>query len=91
MVGGRGHGGDGTAAVAGGTVDGVAPGSYDGTNRRLPPPMTGQHRSPAPESGRRSQDLWVPNLAITADVSRGRSNLASVPRAGNISTDTRAG
>jgi hypothetical protein len=53
--------------------------------------MTGQHRSPAPESGRRSQDLWVPNLAITADVSRGRSNLASVPRAGNISTDTRAG
>ena len=53
--------------------------------------MTGQHRSPAPESGRRPQDLRVPNLAITADVSRGRSNLASVPRAGNISTDTRAG
>jgi hypothetical protein len=53
--------------------------------------MTGQHRSPAPESGRRPETLRVPNLAITADVSRGRSNLASVPRAGNISTDTRAG
>jgi hypothetical protein len=53
--------------------------------------MTGQHRSPAPESGRRAEDLWVPDLANTADVSRGRSNLASVPRAGNISTDTRAG
>jgi hypothetical protein len=53
--------------------------------------MTGQHRSPAPESGRRPETLWVPSLALTADVSRGRSNLASVPRAGNISTDTRAG
>ena len=53
--------------------------------------MTGQHRSPAPESGRKRVTLWVPNLATTADVSRGRSNLASVPRAGNISTDTRAG
>lgn len=53
--------------------------------------MTGQHRSPAPESGRRLAALWVPSLAITADVSRGASNLASVPRAGNISTETRAG
>jgi len=53
--------------------------------------MTGQHRSPAPESGRRRATLWVANLASTADVSRGRSNLAFVPRAGNISTDTRAG
>jgi len=33
----------------------------------------------------------VPNLAQTADVSRGASNLATVPRAGNISRDTRAG
>lgn len=53
--------------------------------------MTGQHRPPAFDPGRRRGTLVVPNLAITADVSRGRSNLASVPRAGNISTDTRAG
>jgi hypothetical protein len=30
-------------------------------------------------------------LPQTADGSRGMSNLATVPRAGNISTDTRAG
>ena len=53
--------------------------------------MTGQLRSPAPESVRRRVTLRVPSLAITADVSRGCSNLATVPRAGNISTDTRAG
>ena len=53
--------------------------------------MTGQHRSPAFGSGRRPVAITVPSLAITADVSRGCSNLASVPRAGNISTDTRAG
>lgn len=53
--------------------------------------MTGQFRTPAPESGRRRATITVPSLANTADVSRGRSNLASVPRAGNISTDTRAG
>lgn len=33
----------------------------------------------------------VPDLAKTADLSRGTSNLALVPRAGNVSTDTRAG
>ncbi len=33
----------------------------------------------------------VPNLASTADASRGTSNLATVPRAGNLSSDTRAG
>lgn len=32
-----------------------------------------------------------PPLPITADQSRGASNLATVPFAGNISTDTRAG
>lgn len=31
------------------------------------------------------------SLALTADGSRGTSNLATVPRAGNISSDTRAG
>ena len=33
----------------------------------------------------------APSLAQTADASRGASNLATVPRAGNLSTDTRAG
>ncbi len=53
--------------------------------------MTGQHRSPAPETGRSPGPLEVPDLTTTADASRGQSNLASVPRAGNISTETRAG
>lgn len=53
--------------------------------------MTDRRRSPAPESGRRSWAHVVPNLASTADASRGTSNLATRPRAGNISTDTRAG
>lgn len=30
-------------------------------------------------------------LPITADATRGSSNLATIPRAGNISSDTRAG
>jgi len=33
----------------------------------------------------------VPDLASTADPTRGASNLATVPRAGNVSSDTRAG
>jgi hypothetical protein len=53
--------------------------------------MTGRRRSPAPESGRRDGIPAVPNLAHTADPSRGASNLATVPRAGNVSRDTRAG
>jgi hypothetical protein len=53
--------------------------------------MTGRHRSPAPESGRRDETITVPNLAMTADRSRGASNLATVPRSGNVSSDTRAG
>ena len=53
--------------------------------------MTDRRRSPAPESGRRFGATLVPSLASTADESRGTSNLATVPRAGNISTDTRAG
>ena len=53
--------------------------------------MTDRRRSPAPLSGRRIGFSTVPDLANTADVSRGASNLATVPRAGNLSTDTRAG
>jgi hypothetical protein len=53
--------------------------------------MTDRRRSPAPESGRRIGILEVPNLASTADASRGTSNLVTVPRAGNLSSDTRAG
>jgi len=53
--------------------------------------MTGQRRSPASESGRRDGTNPVPNLATTADPTRGTSNLASTPRAGNVSSDTRAG
>jgi hypothetical protein len=53
--------------------------------------MTGQRRFPASESGRRDGIQVVPDLAKTADLSRGASNLASVPRAGNVSSDTRAG
>ena len=53
--------------------------------------MTDRRRYPAPESGRRYGTDRVPDLAKTADASRGVSNLATRPRAGNISTDTRAG
>jgi len=53
--------------------------------------MTDRRRSPAPESGRRFGTVPAPDLAKSADASRGMSNLATVPRAGNISTDTRAG
>jgi len=53
--------------------------------------MTGRRRSPAPESGRRSRAIPAPDLAMTADRSHGASNLATVPRAGNVSSDTRAG
>ena len=53
--------------------------------------MTDRRRQPAPESGRRIAAQPVETLARTADASRGSSNLATVPRAGNISSDTRAG
>ncbi len=53
--------------------------------------MTDRRRTPAPESGRRFGTTPVPSLASTADATRGASNLATVPRAGNISSDTRAG
>jgi hypothetical protein len=53
--------------------------------------MTDRRRSPASETGRRNGTPEVPDLPKTADATRGMSNLASVPRAGNLSTDTRAG
>ena len=43
-------------------------------------------------SDRRTADKAMSRvLPATADVSNGFSNLATQPRAGNISTDTRAG
>lgn len=42
-------------------------------------------------TGRRIRDLWVPILPSTADASCGTENLVTVPRTGNISSDTRAG
>ena len=53
--------------------------------------MTDRRRYPVVKSGRRHGIDEVPDLAKTADASRGVSNLATRPRAGNISTDTRAG
>lgn len=42
-------------------------------------------------SGRRTRHLRVPVLPMTADASCGVENLATTPRTGNISCDTRAG
>jgi hypothetical protein len=54
--------------------------------------MSDQRRQPEPWS-RRSYGVGdtVSMLPITADASRGSSNLATIPRAGNVSSDTRAG
>ena len=50
------------------------------------------HRHPAHPTGRSDQSPdRLASLPMTADQSRGSSNLATVPRAGNLSTDTRAG
>ncbi len=50
------------------------------------------HRNPGHLTGRSGRTLdRVSPLPITADQSRGSSNLATVPHAGNLSTDTRAG
>jgi hypothetical protein len=50
------------------------------------------HRNPEHLTGRSVLDLHGSStLPMTADQSRGSSNLATRPRAGNISTDTRAG
>ena len=50
-----------------------------------------QRRSPEQETGRHERTLEVPDLTRTADAAHGMSNLATRPRAGNMSTDTRAG
>jgi len=51
-----------------------------------------KRRSPVNQTGRRVRDpLVVAYLPTTADAARGSTNLATRPRAGNISTDTRAG
>lgn len=51
-----------------------------------------KRRPPVNQTGRRVRDPFaVPYLPKTADAARGSSNLATRPRAGNISTDTRAG
>lgn len=54
--------------------------------------MTNQIRH-RPHRTDRSDPAVITALALpsTADASRGTTNLATVPRAGNISTDTRAG
>jgi hypothetical protein len=50
------------------------------------------HRNPEHLTGRSARNRTpVPALPVTADQSRGSSNLATTPRAGNLSTDTRAG
>jgi hypothetical protein len=51
-----------------------------------------QRRNPEHLTGRSRRILErVPWLPMTADQSFGSSNLATVPRAGNLSSDTRAG
>ena len=50
-----------------------------------------QRRNPARQTGRHERTPEVPDLTQSADASHGMSNLASRPRAGNMSTDTRAG
>jgi hypothetical protein len=54
--------------------------------------MSELRRQPEPRT-RRSLRVRIPvsMLPNTADASRGSSNLDTVPRAGNISSDTRAG
>ena len=47
-------------------------------------------RDPILDRSRRNPNDGM-GLRVTADATRGTSNLATRPRAGNISTDTRAG
>jgi hypothetical protein len=54
--------------------------------------MTDPRRQPDTRIGRSDRAFEdVPALPSTADVARGSMNLATVPRAGNVSSDTRAG
>jgi hypothetical protein len=50
-----------------------------------------QRRPPERETGRHERTPEVPDLTRTADASHGTSNSATRPRAGNLSSDTRAG
>lgn len=51
-----------------------------------------RRRHPVDQTGRREKDTpVVSSLPKTADAGRGSSNLATTPRAGNISSDMRAG
>ena len=50
------------------------------------------HRTPAHLTGRSRRNLDDGSSMLqTADKSRGSSNLSTIPRAGNVSSDTRAG
>jgi hypothetical protein len=50
------------------------------------------HRTPDHLTGRSRRNLDAGSSMLqTADKSRGSSNLVTIPRAGNLSTDTRAG
>ena len=54
--------------------------------------MTDLHRKLKASFDRSDRaDTYSSTLPTTSDASRGSSNLATVPRAGNISSDTRAG
>jgi hypothetical protein len=51
-----------------------------------------QRRNPEHLTGRSRRILErIPWLPTTADQSRGSSNLVTIPRAGNLSSDMRAG
>jgi hypothetical protein len=53
--------------------------------------MSGQRRTPDRTTGWRPRTRPVPDLRMTADADHGAGNLASLPFAGNVSDDTRAG
>ena len=53
--------------------------------------MWDPHRHPLDRIDRSDRADWSSVLPATADATRGSNNLATIPRAGNISTDTRAG
>ena len=54
--------------------------------------MPDQRRHPGPWKFRSDEGLTPDDsLPATADASRGSANLETTPRAGNVSSDTRAG
>jgi hypothetical protein len=50
-----------------------------------------QRRIPERETGRHERTPEVPDLTQSADASHGMGNPATRPRAGNLSSDARAG